>query len=297
MIRQAAVRAQLTLETPLDLGSTLSPSHPWRSGTDGVWRATRTPDGPGSQHLWVEGGHLISETWGPGAEWLAARLAVLVAEGSCPPPFTAPHPLLRDLRRRLPGLRIPRTESVYEAAVAAVLSQLVTSEEFRAARRRLLWEFGEEAPGPLPMRLVPEPRRLLTVPYWSLHRMGVERRRAETLYRVAQHAARLEEAATMDLPAAYRRIRAISGLGAWSAAEIAIVALGDADAVAVGDFHLRHLVSWALAGEERGSDDRMLELLEPYRGSRGLVLRLLEHGHVRYPAHGPKHPVRDLRRM
>jgi hypothetical protein len=35
-------------------------------------------------------------------------------------------------------------------------------------------------------------------------------------------------------------------------------------------------VTWSLAGERRGSDERMLELLEPYRGQRGRVVRLLE---------------------
>ena len=35
------------------------------------------------------------------------------------------------------------------------------------------------------------------------------------------------------------------------------------------------MVAWALAGEPRGTDERMLELLEPYAGHRGRVLRLL----------------------
>jgi 3-methyladenine DNA glycosylase/8-oxoguanine DNA glycosylase len=186
---------------------------------------------------------------------------------------------------------------VYEAAVITVLAQLVTSEEAQMARRRLLWELGEDAPGPVPLRLLPEPKKLLATPYWTLHRLGVERRRAETLYRVALHAGRLEETVGMEMAAAYQRLTAITGLGEWSAAEIALVALGDRDAVAVGDYHLPHLVSWALAGEERGSDARMLELLEPYRGHRGRVLRLLVHGHTGYPQRGPKHAVRRLERM
>ena len=54
-----------------------------------------------------------------------------------------------------------------------------------------------------------------------------------------------------------------------------MIALGDSDAVATGDLHLPHMVAWALAGERRGSDERMLELLEPFRGHRARVLRLL----------------------
>ena len=63
---------------------------------------------------------------------------------------------------------------------------------------------------------------------------------------------------------------------------------GDPDAVSVGDFHLPNLVAWALAGEPRGTDDRMLELLEPYRGQRGRVIRLLELGGFGAPRYGPR---------
>ena len=67
---------------------------------------------------------------------------------------------------------------------------------------------------------------------------------------------------------------AVPGIGPWTAAEVGVRALGDADAVSVGDFHLPNLVAFALAGEPRGTDARMLELLEPYRGQRARVVRL-----------------------
>ena len=40
----------------------------------------------------------------------------------------------------------------------------------------------------------------------------------------------------------------------------------------VGDYHFPNTVAWALAGEARADDDRMLELLSPYAGQRGRVL-------------------------
>jgi len=54
------------------------------------------------------------------------------------------------------------------------------------------------------------------------------------------------------------------------------------------------VVSWALAGEPRGSDERMLDLLEPYRGHRARVLRLLLVGGVHQPRFGPRRPLRRL---
>ena len=69
---------------------------------------------------------------------------------------------------------------------------------------------------------------------------------------------------------------ALPGLGPWTAAEVAVRALGDADAVSVGDYHLPNLVGSVLAGERGGDDARMLELLEPYRPHRARVIRLIE---------------------
>jgi 3-methyladenine DNA glycosylase/8-oxoguanine DNA glycosylase len=80
---------------------------------------------------------------------------------------------------------------------------------------------------------------------------------------------------------------ALPGIGPWTAAEVGRAAFGDPDAVSVGDFHLPNLVCWALAGEPRGDDSRMLELLEPYRGQRGRVVRLLEASGLRSPRYGP----------
>jgi 3-methyladenine DNA glycosylase/8-oxoguanine DNA glycosylase len=95
----------------------------------------------------------------------------------------------------------------------------------------------------------------------------------------------------MPVADATRRLRAIPGIGQWTAAEVAAVAFGDPDVVSLGDYGLPHLVSYALAGEPRGTDERMLELLEPYRGHRGRVLRLLSAGGIDAPRRGPRLPL------
>jgi 3-methyladenine DNA glycosylase/8-oxoguanine DNA glycosylase len=300
----AAVSA-IALTRPLDLGRTLSPLR--RGGTDpsvrvrsdGVWRATRTPLGPGTERLWVEPpATLRLEAWGAGAAWLAERAPALVGELDDDSDFRPDHPLLRELHRRHPGLRLCRTEAVFEAAVASILEQRVQGEEAWRAWRALLWDLGEPAPGPLPgLRVPPEPARVAATRYPAFHRYGVERRRAETIRRAAAHASRLEEATDLPPEAARSRLRALPGMGHWTAAEVATVALGDPDAVSVGDYHLPHMVSWALAGERRGSDERMLELLEPYRGQRARVLRLLLAGGMMPPRRGPHLPLHDIARM
>ena len=93
---------------------------------------------------------------------------------------------------------------------------------------------------------------------------------------------------------AYRRLLAFPGVGPWTAATVMAEAAGDPDAVPVGDFHVPNLVAWALAGEPRGDDERMLELLEPYRGHRGRVVRMLKLSGARAPAYGPRLAVREF---
>jgi 3-methyladenine DNA glycosylase/8-oxoguanine DNA glycosylase len=71
-------------------------------------------------------------------------------------------------------------------------------------------------------------------------------------------------------------------------------AFGDPDAISVGDYHMPNTVAWALAGEARADDARMLELLEPYRGQRGRVQRLLEVGRVAAPRYGHRMAPRNI---
>jgi 3-methyladenine DNA glycosylase/8-oxoguanine DNA glycosylase len=268
-----------------------------RVGPDGMWRATRTPVGPVTTHFRARDGEIHVRAWGPGAEWALVSAPELLGCDDVDDGFRPAHPVLRDLHRRFPGLRIPRSKAVVEAAVPSVLEQKVQGREARRAYAALQRRYGERAPGPAGdagMFVPAAPRTLAAVPYWAFHGFGVERRRADTVRRVASVAPRLEECAALEPGAARRRLRAVPGVGPWTAAEIAIVALGDADAVSVGDFHIPNQVSWALAGEPRGDDARMLELLEPYRGHRGRVIRLLEAAGIAAPRFGPRLPLHPI---
>ncbi|HEY6015068.1 MAG TPA: hypothetical protein VIU37_13725, partial [Candidatus Limnocylindrales bacterium] len=152
------------------------------------------------------------------------------------------------------------------------------------------------APGPPDwgLRLPPMPETLAGLPYYAYHPFGVERRRADLIRRVAARAAWFEAIVDLPLGDAYARLTSVAGIGPWTAAEVGVRALGDADAVSVGDFHLPNLVAFALAGEPRGTDARMLELLEPYRGRRAVAVRLLELGGIGAPRYGPRLALRRI---
>ena len=299
---QAAERT-FRLPHPVDLPLTLGPLRRGRGDPcmridiTGVWRATRTPDGPAATHLRSDGRSVAVRAWGQGADWAVEHAPALVGCEDDDSSFEPLDAVVADAHRRHPGLRTPRSLAVTEAAVPTILEQKVQGIMAKRAYRRLVLRYGERAPGPpgtAGLRLPPAPAVLAGLPSYAFHPFHVERKRADTIRRACAVAPRLEEATGMAPAVAQRRLTALQGMGLWTAAEVASVALGDADAVSVGDFHLPHIVSWALAGEPRGDDARMLELLEPYRGHRGRVVRLLSLTVGKAPAYGPRLELHDI---
>jgi 3-methyladenine DNA glycosylase/8-oxoguanine DNA glycosylase len=265
---------------------------------DGVWRATVTPDGPGTVHLASRpGGEIAVTAWGPGAEWLVSSAPDLVGARDSLDGWDPPYAVLRETHARYPGFRVGRTGLVFDAVVPCVIEQRVTGQEAFTSWRQVVRRFGSVAPGPegMPPLYVPPPAAVLrSLPSWEWHRAGVEEARARVVRAAAHVASRLQEAVSMAPADALKRLRAVPGIGPWTAAEVAQRALGDADAVSVGDFHLPAFVGWCLAGH-RVDDDGMLELLEPMRGHRYRATRLLELSGLRHPRFGPRYAGRDFR--
>jgi endonuclease III len=273
-----------------------------------IWRTSLTPDGPGTLRVTTRRApaagqprdprqlHVTGHAWGPGAGWLLDRLPGWLGFHDDRAGLSACHPVVGELMLRYEGFRVGRSARVFEALVPAVLEQKVVTVEAHRAWRFLLAKHGEPAPGPAPagMRVPPAPRTWARIPSWDWHRAGVEGVRARTIINAAAVAARLEEAAALDPPEADRRLRSLPGIGVWTSAEIRQRAMGDPDAVSVGDYHLPNAVGWTLA--RRKTDDAgMLELLAPYAGHRYRVTRLIELGGTRPERHGPRMSVRDYR--
>jgi 3-methyladenine DNA glycosylase/8-oxoguanine DNA glycosylase len=186
---------------------------------------------------------------------------------------------------------------VLEALVAAVFEQKVTGVESRRSWSTLVREVGEPAPGPTPraMHVFPEPKAIGLVPSWRWHRWGVQPHQSATALRVAAAAGRIEQCSVLPLDQARRRLRSIDGVGQWTVAETAARALGDADAVSFGDFHLAVQVVYVFTGRTDGDDDQMAELLAPFAGHRQRIQRLVELSGISRPARGPRATISDHR--
>ncbi|WP_407651645.1 DNA-3-methyladenine glycosylase family protein [Actinoplanes sandaracinus] len=265
---------------------------------DGFWLAMRTPEGPATLHLARSAGELVATGHGPGARWAADRadaIAGLRDDLSGFPALATRHPLVERLAKTFSGVRLPATGHLFPRLLRAILEQKVTGKEAHRSYRAVCRHFGEPAPGPVELVLPPDPAVVAATAYWVFHPFGVEQRRTQALLRAAQVAARLESCA--GAAEATARLTALPGIGPWTAAETVRYAFGDADAVSVGDFHIPNTVAYALAGEARGTDERMLELLEPFPGHRGRVCGLLALGGIAAPKFGPRMPLRSFSRF
>lgn len=257
-------------------------------------RATRTPEGPATLQLESKGRAVAARAWGPGAEWSLEHAPALLGCDDDPTDFRPAHPVVRALHRTLPGLRMGRARGVVEFLVPTILEQKVTGKEARRSYAALVRRFGDRAPGPFQLHVPPDAAVWKEIPYWDWHRAGVEQRRARAIRTMCSYARRLEQAVDLPSPELHRKLVSLPGIGDWTAALTTMAVQGHADALLVGDFHIPHLVTWTLAGEERGSDARMLELLEPFTGHRARVVRLIEGGGARPARKAPRVRLRSI---
>src|SRR4051812_2242576 len=259
-----------------------------------IVRASLNPTGPATLRLSVNRDHVAARAWGPGAREALETVPALIGERDDPTPLVPVHHVVAEARRRMPGLRLTSGAPLYETLLFSILGQKVTSYEARRSFGALIRRFGAVAPGPERLMVPPPPEKLARTPYWAFHALDIERRRADTIRAAAAAAHRFPSLATLPTQERIARLCSLPGIGAWTAAEATRLSFGDPDAVSVGDYHLPSLVCWALAGERPGTDERMLELLEPYAGQRARVVLLIESAGTRFERHGPRMAPRSI---
>ena len=265
---------------------------------DGVrWWATETPEGSASLAFRPLGGEVIADAWGSGAAWAIGQLPALLGNDDDPGDFQPRDSVVRGL---VSGLGVPRlgaTGRWYEAMATAAIYQRVVSADARTAVTRMGRLHGADVPGGGPLPLFPRPEAVLRVPDHGFHRAGVDRARARVIRVAAKHAPRLEALQERPAAEAHEWLQRLPGVGPWTAARTTGAAAGDPDAVPVGDLHVPVLVTYALSGATDGDDDSMLELLEPYAGHRGRVVRLIKAAGIGPPKYHPAPTRFDISRI
>lgn len=315
-----SAQRRIDAELPLDLDATFTGL--WRGGRDPCmrrdgagrfWRALAGPEGPAALRLTrVAERSVLAEGFGPGADWALDRAPDLVGANDSLEGFR-PVGLVAELAHRFPGARTPRTRTMFQCLVPSVLEQKVAGLDALRSYAALTRKLSQPAPGAelraetrgAPLFVPPPAAAIARLPSYEQRALGIDEKRGGTLVFAAKRAARIDALADgkftagaceapepRQLAEARRFLLALPGIGPWTCAEVVRVALGDPDAVSVGDFHLPNLVAYNLAGEARADDARMLELLAPFEGHRGRVVQLLQLGGRHAPRFGPRAPLR-----
>jgi AraC family transcriptional regulator of adaptative response / DNA-3-methyladenine glycosylase II len=168
------------------------------------------------------------------------RIFGLDVDPAAPARVLARDPLLGPLVRARPGLRVPGAWDPFELAVRAVLGQQVTVAGATTLSGRLL----EACGGAI------EPEAVAAA---DLSAVGLPRARAATLHGLAEAAANggLDWSRMQDLP----------GIGPWTAAYVAMRALGDPDAFPAADLGVRR----GLGGLGATAATKRAEAWRPWR--------------------------------
>lgn len=259
-----------------------------------VWRTFPTCDGDATVSVVSVDDTIEATAWGAGRGAALTELPAMLGFDDDDAEFVAHHDVVRRAQRRYPGVCTGRGGRLVETLIATVLEQKVTSNEAHRSWTSLVRRYGEVAPGPQGLRMPPRAETLAELPYSAWHPIGVERRRAETIRRLCARAPRLRALEFEEPTEARRVLEHFPGVGPWTSTTVTLRSHGDRDAVVVGDYHLPHVVSYTLLGERRGTDEQMLELLEPYRGQRARAMRLLLLGGAYPPRRGPRARLRSI---
>jgi 3-methyladenine DNA glycosylase/8-oxoguanine DNA glycosylase len=306
------VSCRRTLATgDIDLRATMRPLGTYSRDPTTRWtpntfsKAVLTPMGPGTMRLtWDGSGETTAEAWGSGAEWLVDRAPRWVGLHDDLHGFDPTlNAQVAEWWRRRPGMRLAAAGVIWPELLLVLLGQRVTVEEALKSWVRIVFEWGEPAPGPCALRLAPTPEAVASKSYVDLHRFNVERRRADVILLAAKRANRLEEAATMSTPDALVRLTALPGMGPWTATSVITASHGDPDTIVLRDFGLPTMVNYAFTGDakrvppDEGGDELMCRHLAPWAGHRQRIIRLLFTVGVGVPRRGPRSFNPDIRRL
>ena len=140
------------------------------------------------------------------------------------------------------GLRVPGAIDGYELAVRAVLGQQITVAAARTLTQRMVDRFGEpiETPWPQLTRLFPAPAVLAAASSDALGQLGIVRQRQAAIAGIARAVTdkRLHLHGGVDVQATIAQLKALPGIGEWTAQYIAMRALRWPDAFPAGDVAL-----------------------------------------------------------
>jgi DNA-3-methyladenine glycosylase II len=182
-------------------------------------------------------------------------------------------PLIGPSVRLKPWLRILRRPDPFEALAWAITEQLIDFPRAVAIQRRIVARLGRRCAS-TGLRDLPAAERLAGTAPALLQSFDLSAGRALALRRAAREVASgRADLRAADHERAWRRLRAIPGVGRWTIEMLGIHGQGRHDLVPAGDLNLIKLVGRLTTGSPhaRATEDEVRALFAPYHGWGGLA--------------------------
>jgi 3-methyladenine DNA glycosylase/8-oxoguanine DNA glycosylase len=182
-------------------------------------------------------------------------------------------PLIGASVRHRPWLRIHRRPDPFEALAWAITEQLIEFDRAVVIQRRIVGRLGRRCPA-TGLRDLPAAERVAGTAPALLQSLDLSAARALALRRAAREVARgRADLHAPDHERAWRRLRAIPGIGRWTIEMLALHGQGRHDQLPAGDLNLIKLAGRLATGSPhaRATEDEVRALFAPYDGWAGLA--------------------------
>jgi 3-methyladenine DNA glycosylase/8-oxoguanine DNA glycosylase len=211
------------------------------------------------------------------AEWGIERMRLALGIDQDLAPFYERFrfdPLIGPSVRANPWLRAAGRAEPFEALAWAICEQLIEFERAAAIQRRLVWRLGRACPVS-GMRDAPTAEVLAAQSPARLCSFDLSESRAVALVRAAREVASgRADLYDHDHERAWRRLRAIKGIGSWTIQMLALTGQGRLDQLPAGDLAFLKLVGRMRSGGDpraRATEQEVLALFAPYAPWAGIA--------------------------
>jgi len=182
------------------------------------------------------------------------------------PLYETEDPIFASLAKKLWGLKPPRTATIFEALVIAIIEQQIGLKVAATLQNRLVFRLGQALKfKDLEFRAFPTPGRLAGLEPQDLRDLGLSMNKSRFILGIAEAAVSedldLESLKKMATEEAREVLVSMRGVGRWTADYVLLRGLGRLEAVPIDDLGIRDAVGLFYKGGERATALEAEEIL------------------------------------
>jgi DNA-3-methyladenine glycosylase II len=185
--------------------------------------------------------------------------------------------ILTDLTKRLRGLRIPSTPTVFEALVDSIIEQQISLDVAHVLETNLIKAFGDSLSLNQEVYYAyPTPKKLASANIKKLRGCGLSTRKAEYIIEISKMIARgnldLESYKDCDdAQGIIEELDKIRGIGVWTAELTIMRAMNKNDVIPADDLGLRRVIAHFYCNDKRITGEEARRIAEEWGKWKGLA--------------------------